>query len=88
MVFVCINGTIALNVTGNTTGNSSSVDDFNDKMSTYAFYYLYLSAIVLVAGYFQVNISLNSTRGQIPPDKCLSVTVLVAGYFQINITPP
>lgn len=55
MELICINGSIAVNVTGNTTGNSSSADDFNDKMSTYAFYYLYLSAIVLVAGYFQVN---------------------------------
>ncbi|XP_048749989.2 ATP-dependent translocase ABCB1-like isoform X1 [Ostrea edulis] len=54
MELICINGSIAVNVTGNTTGNSSSADDFNDKMSTYAFYYLYLSAIVLVAGYFQI----------------------------------
>lgn len=38
------------------TGNdsSSAADEFEDKMSTYAFYYLYIAAVVLVAGYLQV----------------------------------
>lgn len=54
--FICVNGSLVLNGTGNTTGNdsSSAADEFEDKMSTYAFYYLYIAAVVLVAGYLQI----------------------------------
>nr|XP_022339240.1 multidrug resistance protein 1-like isoform X1 [Crassostrea virginica] len=52
--FVCINGSLAINSTGNTTGNDSIAEDFNEKMSTYAFYYLYIAGAVLVSGYLQI----------------------------------
>ena len=52
---MCINGSLAINSTGNTTGNDSIAEDFNEKMSTYAFYYLYIAGAVLVSGYLQVS---------------------------------
>lgn len=53
-IFICVNGSFVLNGIGNNMiGNDLFfvVDEFEDKMSIYVFYYLYIVVVVLVVGY-------------------------------------